>query len=75
MDDVTVTPADKFERAYPTPEQYVQAYKAFMYNPHNVRNCSECPENCGSFNNNYGHPCGQPNCWVTAHCHPERLMW
>lgn len=43
----------------------VEAYKAFMYNPDNVRNCLECPENIGNSSNL---PCGQQNCWVSCHC-------
>lgn len=43
----------------------VEAYKAFMYNPDNVRNCLECPENIGNSSNL---PCGQQNYWVSCHC-------
>lgn len=52
---------------YVSKEEYdrVEAYKDFMYNPDNVRNCSECPENIGDTNNL---PCGQQNCWVSCHC-------
>lgn len=49
-------------------EEYIKAYKAFMYNPDNSMNCQECPENHGfsSFGGNL--PCGQQNCWVDCHC-------
>lgn len=54
-------------------KKYIEEYTAFMYNPENIGNCDECPENrdmvqgsgyiCG--------PCGQQNCWVTCHCQHE----
>ena len=42
----------------------VAAYKQFMSEPSNIRNCDSCPENmgCNSL------PCGQQNCWVSLHC-------
>lgn len=41
-------------------------YYDFMYNPKNVRNCKECPENSGFTEGANGNrlPCGQYNCWV-----------
>ena len=42
-----------------------KAYEHFMFNPENIGNCAECPENVGSPN---GFPCGQQHCWVTCHC-------
>ena len=57
-----------------TKEQKRKDYVKFMYNPDNIGNCAECPENrsfvqgssyiCG--------PCGQQNCWVDVHCNPEK---
>ena len=40
-------------------------YKAFMYDITNEFNCIHCPENA---DRNGKFPCGQQNCWVTAHC-------
>lgn len=52
---------------YVSKEEYdrVEAYRDFMYNPDNVCNCSECPENIGNTSNL---PCVQQNCWVSCHC-------
>ena len=51
---------------YTTKEEYdkAESYKAFMYNPDNVRNCSECPVNIGIENTDL--PCGQQNCWYSC---------
>lgn len=43
-------------------------YLEFMYNPRNVENCSECPENTGASDWQGQKPCGQQNCWVSCHC-------
>ena len=50
-------------------QKRIKDYTKFMYNPENIGNCTECPENrdieqggsyiCG--------PCGQQNCWVRVH--------
>ena len=45
----------------------VQRYREFMFNPDNQHNCSECPERDNN-SRDYGLPCGQQHCWVTAHC-------
>ena len=46
-----------------------QAYLNFMYDPDNVRNCDECPENNGIVNwQGENLPCGQFHCWVAVHC-------
>ena len=37
-------------------------YLEFMYNPENVGNCSECPENTGASDWQGQKPCGQQNC-------------
>lgn len=48
---------------------YRNAYLDFMFNRHNIRKCSECPENIGHDGHEAcGNPCGQQNCWVTCHC-------
>ncbi len=44
----------------------IKAYKAFMYNPENSHNCTECPANEDGMYD--GLPCGQQNCWVDCHC-------
>jgi hypothetical protein len=44
----------------------LNAYKKFMYNPANIYNCTECPENEGRTEECL--PCGQQNCWVQCHC-------
>jgi hypothetical protein len=46
---------------------YVKAYKDFMYDKGNVFNCDYCPENRDAISR-----CGQPNCWVSVHCFPDR---
>lgn len=46
-------------------DEYVKAYKNFMYNRSNEFCCTECPENSGHTGRL---PCGQQNCWVTCHC-------
>lgn len=51
-----------------TAEEYI----AWMYNPANIRQCVDCPENRGESWNCL--PCGQQNCWVTCHCYPERFQ-
>ena len=47
----------------------VEMKKEFLYNPDNIMNCEECPEN-GHFSawpeNRL--PCGQFHCWVSLHC-------
>lgn len=45
----------------------VEAHKAFLYNPDNVYNCTECYANIGNRNSNTL-PCGQQHCWVSCHC-------
>lgn len=53
---------------------YEEQYKDFMYNPDNVCNCEECPENMdpgtGYSRSEFDRrlPCGQTICWVTTHC-------
>lgn len=49
-------------------DEYIRAYKEFMYNPDNSMNCRDCPENrdFDSYGGNL--PCGQQNCWVDCHC-------
>ena len=42
-------------------------YCKFMCDPANIHNC-DCPEN-RDFSGRY--PCGQQNCWVSAHCKDE----
>lgn len=37
----------------------------FMYNPDNIGNCANCPNNIGHDGEN---PCGQSKCWVECHC-------
>lgn len=44
------------------------AYREFMSNPENERNCSVCPENMGMSDWQDRLPCGQWNCWVRIHC-------
>lgn len=44
------------------------AYREFMSNPENERNCSVCPENRGMSDWQDRLPCGQWNCWVRIHC-------
>lgn len=52
-------------------KSYTEAYKEFMYNKDNIRNCEACPENEG-FDDWQGRlPCGQHWCWVTQHCMEE----
>lgn len=49
-----------------------EEYIKFMYNPENINNCSECPENQNSsswLGNKL--PCGQFHCWVKLHCKNE----
>lgn len=48
---------------------YMEAYKAFMYDPKNIMNCVDCPENI-LLSDKYrdGLPCGQQHCWVSCHC-------
>lgn len=46
----------------------VGSYVDFMTNVDNVRNCKDCPENFGFSDWQGTLPCGQQNCWVTAHC-------
>lgn len=43
-------------------------YRRWLYNPENIRNCSECPDNIGCSNFQDRLPCGQWNCWVEIHC-------
>lgn len=51
------------KKAMQVPE--IQAYIAFMNNPDNEHNCSECPAN-QEFSEwpGYRLPCGQFSCWV-----------
>lgn len=53
------------------PEQYKDAYIAFMYDRQNICRCDVCPANQGiSGGCSYVEgPCGQQHCWVKAHCH------
>lgn len=53
-----------------TREEYIE----FMYNPNNIRNCANCPENngCASSDCERKLPCGQYNCWVSVHLREER---
>ena len=51
-----------------TTKDYKAYYKAWMYTPENEGNCAECPENRGFGDWGGNRPCGQQNCWVTAHC-------
>lgn len=46
----------------------VVAYKQFMSEPSNIRNCDSCPENNGRNWPESSLPCGQQNCWVSLHC-------
>lgn len=46
----------------------LEAYKNFMYNPENIYNCVDCPEN---IDDSTRLPCGQQNCWVSCHCRSE----
>jgi len=55
-----------YEFTNPT-DQELSDYSGFMCNPDNEYNCNKCPERC-SGTNDYGLPCGQQQCWVTAHC-------
>lgn len=48
-----------------------QEYRDFMWNPENVGNCAECPENHGD-QRDPRHPCGQQNCWVVCHIKADR---
>ena len=48
-------------------ELYAEAYKDFMCNPENEYNCDSCMENIGQTWPEFILPCGQQNCWVTAH--------
>lgn len=50
----------------------MKAYRDFMYNPENNRNCENCPEDNGesAWPGNRLH-CGQFTCWVDAHCKGE----
>ena len=41
-------------------------YREFMCDPENEYNCNDCPERGIS---STGLPCGQQNCWVSAHCY------
>ena len=55
-------------------EKRIKDYCAFMYNPENIGNCAECPEN-RDFVQGSGYicgPCGQQNCYVDVHCNPEK---
>ncbi len=42
-------------------------YIKWMYDPSNECNCEECPENRQYDDWEGKLPCGQQNCWVTAH--------
>lgn len=50
---------------------YDQA-REWLYTEGNAYQCEHCPENRGERN---GLPCGQQNCWVCVHCHPEQYKW
>ena len=52
-------------------EMSKEEYRDFMYNPENVRNCEQCPENQGCDDFQYRLPCGQWHCWVELHCGGE----
>lgn len=55
--------------AKPAKEQdFVARYVGFMYNEANVCKCEDCPENIGCDSWQGRLPCGQQNCWVSAHC-------
>lgn len=49
-------------------KEEVKAYMDFMYNRENEYNCEDCPHNLGFDDFQSRKPCGQWNCWVTAHC-------
>lgn len=38
-----------------------------MYDPDNIRNCDECPNNMGCDDFQHRLPCGQWHCWVAIH--------
>jgi hypothetical protein len=40
----------------------------FMFNPENIYNCDDCPENRGFDGWENKKPCGQQVCWVISHC-------
>ena len=51
------------------PTQTQREYVRWMYNPENLYNCEECPENHGfSPWPETRKPCGQFRCWVAIHC-------
>ncbi len=43
-------------------------YQEFVYNPENIRNCEECPNNQGCDDFQHRLPCGQWLCIVETHC-------
>lgn len=46
-------------------------YREFLYNPDNIFNCVECPDDKGMSDREWGEnrlPCGQYHCWVAIHC-------
>lgn len=43
-------------------------YKSWLYDPKNIGNCSECPENKGFSSWQDRLPCGQWHCEVSVHC-------
>lgn len=49
-------------------KEEVKAYMDFMYNRENEWDCEACPHNRGFDDFQSRKPCGQWNCWVTAHC-------
>lgn len=46
---------------------YKAQYVEFQFNPHNICNCSNCPDNEGDTTLDNYH-CGQRNCWVACAC-------
>lgn len=49
-------------------ESKIKAYREFMDNPDNIRNCDECPEKMERPSWEMPLPCGQQHCWVECHC-------
>lgn len=63
-----MTPTNWNNLALNNPEKYREKYLEWVYDPNNVGNCRECPDNYGHDGHEAnGHPCGQQNCWVAVH--------